>query len=187
MKLLRTVALIVPAALLLTVAAGCETTAGPPDDGGEDFWPLELGHRWTYHLDDGAGGESTFELEASAAERQWFLLSGTKHRLGWAEMNGMVLFADRWPPPTDDGADIRVYLQPPLEVGRRWPLYLDGSGPIVELVEADFTYQTPDGDWRHCYKVEINSLWMVFARGIGWIAEGYLDTEMAHLISYDFD
>ncbi len=168
----------------LGLLAGCASVVDVPDEA-ETFWPLELGYRWSYHLITDEG-EETFELAAVETEDDWFLLRGDDHALIWNTHTGVVLRNEAWP-PSDDASRIRVYLRPPLVEGESWPLYFDGGGPIVEIVRADFTYETDETAWPHCYEVRYNSFWMVFARGIGWVAEGYLDTEMAHLVSYDFD
>ena len=186
MKLRLSLCLSLAVAVLLL--ASCDSAQSvSPDETDNAFWPFEIGYSWTFHLDGGDDEDSTFTLEAADAAQDWYLLSDPEHRLVWSSLGDAILFTDQWPPSLGDESSINVYLQSPLVEGETWPLRLDGSGPDVELVKADYTYQTDHGDWEHCYKVSINSFWMVFSRGIGWVAEGYLNTEMTHLISYDFD
>ncbi len=168
-------------ALTLSLAAAllvsCEEVTGATDLG-TGFWPLAVGNSWTYR--------DTFDNLA--------VVTITDQAGGWYCWDeGVAQFAlwcselscrrqPAWPPPNDPRYTV-VLLQPPLEEGAVWPLYADGTGEAT-LVEADFTYETSDGDFDHCYKVELESTWEVYGRGVGLVAEGVGYIETRHLVEY---
>jgi len=171
-------------ALTLSLAAAllvsCEEVTGPLELGA-DFWPLALDNSWTYRDTFGDLAEVTITDE----EGGWYCWDEGVARLALRCTENTCHRQPTWPPPNNPHYTV-VLLKAPLEEGATWPLYADGTGEAT-LSRADFTYQTPDGDYEHCYRVELESTWEVYARGIGLVAEGVGDIETRHLVEYDFN
>ena len=159
--------------------AGCEDVTGSTELG-PDFWPLAVGYSWTYR--DSFGDLA--EVTVTAVEDRWYCWDEGVAQLALRCTDKSCRRQPSWPPPHDPHYTM-ILLEEPLEEGATWPLYADGSGEAT-LVEADFTYETPDGDYDHCYKVELEITWEVYARGIGLVAEGFGDFETRHLTEYTF-
>ena len=158
---------------------GCADVTGSTELGA-DFWPLAVGDSWTYR---DSFGDLT-EVTVTAEQDGWYCWDEGVARLALRCTEESCRRQPAWPPP-DDPHYTMILLKEPLEEGATWPLYADGSGEAT-LLEADFTYETPDGDWDHCYKVELETTWEVYARGIGLVAEGFGDFETRHLAEYAF-
>jgi hypothetical protein len=159
---------------------GCAGVTDPTGLGA-DFWPLAVGDSWTYR--DTFGDLAV--VTVTAEEGGWYCWDEGVARMALRCTDRSCRRQPAWPPP-DDPRYTMVLLQPPLEEGATWPLYADGSGEAT-LVQADFTYETPDGDWEHCYKVELEYTWEVYGRGIGLVAEGVGGFETRHLVEHSFD
>lgn len=170
-------------AALAVFVAGCTVVEAPLETETE-FFPMELGYRWTYLVHD-EDEDFTIEMEAVDELDGWYRLTDGRRVLILKSEDGTLLRAADWPPPDDPGR-IRVHLRPPLVEGESWPLYSSGTGPTVELVRADFTYRSETKSWDNCYLIMYNHLWVVYAEGVGLVAEGFLDTELACLTKIDF-
>jgi hypothetical protein len=152
-----------------------------PTELGADFWPLAVGNSWTYRdsFDDLA------VVTITAEEEGWYCWDEGVARMALRCSDTSCRRQPTWP-PANDARYTMILLKPPLEEGATWPLYADGTGEAT-LVEADFTYETPDGDYEHCYKVELESTWEVYGRGIGLVAEGVSVFETRHLVEYELN
>ncbi len=170
--------LLIPLACGLVIV-GC-TGVTDPAEFSADFWPMAVGYTWTYRdgFDDLTGVTITEE------DGGWYCWDEGVARLALRCTDRSCRRQPTWPPSHDPRYTV-VLLKPPLEEGATWPLYGDGTGEAT-LVQADFTYETPDGDWQHCYRVELAFTWEVYARGIGLVAEGIGEIETRHLVEYDF-
>ncbi|MCX7022277.1 MAG: hypothetical protein NTW26_08430 [bacterium] len=172
-------AFVLSVSLGAVLVLGCADVTGSTELGA-GFWPLAVGNSWTYRDSFGDLAEAT----VTAEEGGWYCWDeGVAQMALWCSDHSCRR-QPAWPPPGDSRYTM-ILLEEPLEEGATWPLYADGSGE-ARLVKADFLYETPDGDWGHCYKVELGTTWEVYARGIGLVAEGFGDFETRHLVEYAF-
>lgn len=169
MKYLKSSATVVVAAALL--AMGCQTAPAPKPESSEstmrveDFYPLQVGNRWTYEVSGGGlSGQQT--IETTSEENGWFVDSmGGRLRID--------AFGLRDPD--------RYLLRAPLEAGTSWSnVESVQSVERHEIVEAGRSCSTEAGLWARCVVVRSTNavtpsrvfvLESTYAEGVGLVAQ----------------